>query len=159
MSDARFMTMRHIETVRNYLAACIRELLHRQERHDQTKLESPEMEAYDKITAGLRGITYGSEEYKAIMKANEPAIRHHYHFNRHHPEFHPQGYSSMTLIDVLEMLCDWKAATLRHGDGDIRQSILINQKRFGYSDEFARLLYNTVDWLETQEVYHKAEES
>jgi hypothetical protein len=44
--DARFKTLRHIETVRNYLNLCIRELLERAERHDQSKLESPEMEMF-----------------------------------------------------------------------------------------------------------------
>lgn len=159
MSEASFMTMRHIETVRNYLTACVHELLERQVHHDQTKLETPEVEAYDAITHALRGSTYGTDEYYRIMKENERAIKHHYHFNRHHPEFHPDGYLSMTLLDLLEMLCDWKAATLRHADGDIRKSITINKGRFGYSKEIERILHNTIDWLETQPVYHKANES
>ena len=56
--------------------------------------------------------------------------------------------SQMNLIDIVEMLCDWKAATLRHADGDIRKSIEINQKRFGYSDELKQLLINTIEILE-----------
>lgn len=159
MSQARFQTMRHIETVRNYLGACIRELLHKQEHHDQTKLESPEVEAYDAITHQLRGLTYGSDEYRAVLKAQKPAINHHYHFNRHHPEFFENGYRGMTLLDMVEMICDWKAATLRHGDGDIYKSLAINQERFGYSDELYEIFKNTVDWLESQSVYHKADES
>jgi hypothetical protein len=159
MSEARFKNMRHIETVRNYLGACIRELMHKQERHDQTKLESPEVEAYDAITHPLRGLTYGSDEYRAILKAQALAIQHHYHFNRHHPEFFPDGVLGMTLLDLVEMVCDWKAATLRHGDGDIYKSLEINQARFGYGAALHRILTNTVDWLETQPVYHKADES
>lgn len=50
----------------------------------------------------------------------------------------------MNLISLLEMLCDWKAATLRHNDGDIRKSIEINQRRFGYSDELKQILLNTL---------------
>jgi hypothetical protein len=61
----------------------------------------------------------------------------------------PQGgIRGMSLLDLLEMLCDWKAATLRHNDGDLRKSIEINQKRFGYSDELKRLLINTAHELE-----------
>ena len=159
MSEARFQTMRHIEAVRNYLGACIHELLSRQEQHDQSKLEPPEVEAYDAITHQLRGLTYGSEAYRAVLRAQKPAIDHHYQVNRHHPEHFERGYREMTLIDLLEMLCDWKAATLRHADGDIQQSIVINQNRFGYSEELAQILRNTIAWLETQPVYHKAEES
>ena len=48
---SQFMTMRHIETVRNYLGACIRELLARQEQHDQSKLETPEVEMFEAMKA------------------------------------------------------------------------------------------------------------
>ena len=65
----------------------------------------------------------------------------------------------MTLVDLLEMLCDWKAASLRHAHGDIQTSITINQDRYGYSEELATILRNTIAWLDTQAVYHKAEES
>lgn len=53
----------------------------------------------------------------------------------------------MTLIDLLEMLCDWKASSERHTDGDIYRSIEINQSRFGYSDELKTILKNTIDYL------------
>ena len=159
MSEASFKTLRHIETVRNYLNACIRELISRGELHDQSKLEDPEKAAYDQITHQLRGLTYGSDAYRAVLKAQKPAIDHHYAHNRHHPEFHPNGIHDMMLIDLLEMLCDWKSATLRHGNGDIYKSVEINQQRFGYGDELANILKNTVDWLEAQVVFHKAQES
>jgi hypothetical protein len=42
------------------------------------------------------------------------------------------------------MLCDWRAAALRHADGDIWKSIEINQKRFGYSDELKEIFKNTL---------------
>jgi hypothetical protein len=53
--------------------------------------------------------------------------------------------SEMNLIDIIEMICDWKAATLRHDDGDINKSIEINQKRFNYSDDIKQIFQNTVD--------------
>ena len=56
-----------------------------------------------------------------------------------------KGILGMSLLGIIEMLCDWKAATLRHNDGDIRKSIDINQKRFGYSDEIKAILVNTVN--------------
>ena len=91
--------------------------------------------------------------------AHKPAIAHHYQHNRHHPEHFAHGVPDMTLLDLLEMLCDWKSASLRHDDGSIYTSLEINQQRFGYSYELAGILRNTVDWLETQQVYHKAHES
>jgi len=59
-----------------------------------------------------------------------------------------KGLHGMSLLDLLEMLCDWKAATLRHNDGDIRKSIEINQRRFGYSDELKQILLNTLPLIE-----------
>ena len=52
--------------------------------------------------------------------------------------------SGMDLLDIVEMLCDWKAATLRHADGNILKSIEINRKRFGIDDQLANILINTV---------------
>ena len=53
--------------------------------------------------------------------------------------------SGMNLIDLIEMFCDWKAATLRHADGDINKSIMINKKRFNISDQVVSIFQNSVD--------------
>ena len=55
--------------------------------------------------------------------------------------------ATMSLLDLLEMICDWKAATARHNDGDILKSIEINQKRFGYDDNLKKILLNTAKEL------------
>lgn len=157
--DERFKTIRHIEAVRNHLNACIRELLNRAEQHDQSKLQSPEREVFDEYTPLLRASTYGSDEYKGFLKGMDKALAHHYANNRHHPEHFNNGIQDMNLIDLIEMLCDWKSSTMRHADGDVYKSIEINQERFGYSDETKRFLRNTIDWLNSQSVFHHAEES
>ena len=116
--------------------------------HDESKLNSPEKETFDEFTPKLKHSTYGSEEYKGFLKSMKPALDHHYANNRHHPEFFTNGINDMNLIDLLEMLTDWKAATTRHDDGDIERSIEINQKRFGYSNELKQLLLSTVYYME-----------
>jgi len=170
MSESKFKTMRHIETVRNFLGAAVKELLVRSEEHDQSKLQSPEVEIFEEYTPKLRGCTYGSPEYKQYLKEMQVALDHHYYHNKHHPEYYLVGpefngpcvssvLERMSLIDILEMLCDWKSATLRHADGDIFKSIEINQERFGFSDELAMILRNTARWLDEAGVKHHAEES
>ena len=207
MSESKFKTMRHIETVRNYINCIIvvvthevynmfhdipvvkgektlvddlilkntvydeknnwiiyfdkmiGELLNRAQQHDQSKLQPPEVDIFDEYTPKLRDITYGSEEYKQCLKEMQPALDHHYANNRHHPEWHKNGFADMTIIDQIEWICDCKSATLRHADGCIMKSLEINQKRFGYSDELKQVFINTAKMLNEADVYHKANES
>ena len=44
----------------------------------------------------------------------------------------------------MELFFDWKAASERHADGDILKSIQINKERFGYTDQLAYIMENTV---------------
>lgn len=55
--------------------------------------------------------------------------------------------NDMNLLDIVEMLCDWKAASERHNDGNIRKSIEINANRFGLSPQLVKILENTADLL------------
>ena len=159
MSANKFKTIRHIETVRNFLNAIIREVTYRAEQHDQSKLESPECEMFEEFTSKLRGCTYGSEEYKGFLKEMGTPLKHHYENNRHHPEHFERGVEGMNLIDIIEMLCDWKASGMRHDDGDIFRSIEINQERFKISEQLTLILRNTATWMNEQKVFHKASES
>ena len=47
-----------------------------------------------------------------FLKEMKPALNHHYVNNLHHPE-HFQAVDSMTLIDIVEMLCDWTAMSYK----------------------------------------------
>lgn len=140
-----FVTMRHIERVRNLINIMVIELLNRGMKHDQSKLEPPEVSGFTKYTPDLSGTSYDSQEYKDNKKLLADALAHHYANNRHHPEHHKRGVDDMNLIDLLEMFVDWKAASERHNDGNIRKSIEINADRFGLSPQLVRILENTVD--------------
>jgi hypothetical protein len=146
--DSRPDTRKHIGEVRRLLSKVVDDFVRRQREHDASKLVSPEVEAFDEFTPKLRDSTYGSPEYEGFRKAMGEALAHHYAHNSHHPEHYPDGVRGMNLFDVLEMLCDWLAATKRYADGDIRKSVEINQKRFGYGDELKRILLNTLPLLE-----------
>lgn len=147
MIDSRPETHKHIGFVRELLTLVVCQLLDRANSHDKSKLESPEVNIFDEMTPKLAATTYGSDEYKEFLKQMKPALDHHYQNNRHHPEFHSKGIQDMNLVDLIEMLCDWQSATLRHKDGDIIKSIEINQQRFGYSDELKQIILNTIELL------------
>ena len=134
--------------MQDQLAAAIYSLQNRARVHDRSKLKEPEVSVFDRVTPQLQGSTYGSDEYKQFLADMKPALDHHYAKNSHHPEHFGNGIHGMNLLDLLEMLCDWIAATKRHDDGDIRRSIEINQERFGYGDEIKGLLLNTLEELE-----------
>jgi len=133
-------TRKHIWTVSSLLNRVIQALMNRGLAHDTKKLEDFESDTFEIYTAKLKGSTYGSPEYNQFLKEMKPALDHHYANNRHHPEFYEKGIQGMSLVDLIVMVCDWKAATLRHADGDIMKSIELNQERFGYSDELNRYL-------------------
>jgi hypothetical protein len=142
-----FITMRHIEGVRNYINRVITNLLGRAERHDQSKLESPEVEVFTEYTPKLAACTFGSEEYNTFKKEMGVALEHHYARNSHHPEHHKNGINDMTLLDLIEMLVDWKAASERHNNGNILKSIEHNGQRFEMSPQLIRIFENTAKEL------------
>ena len=150
MNSTKFHTLRHIEVVRNYINEVIKLLMDRGEKHDQSKMQSPEVEIFTKFTPMLRKSTYGSPEYYENLKEMTVALTHHYSHNRHHPEYHENGMQDMNLIDLIELLIDWKAASLRHANGDIWKSIELNQERFGYSNEMKDLLKRTMEYIEEE---------
>ena len=137
-------TTKHIHMVRELLHGMISELDDRARKHDQSKLESPEAEILAEHTPDLAKTTYGTPEYDELLKKVQPALDHHYANNRHHPEHWPDGINDMTLLDLVEMLCDWKAATTRNKNGNIRKSIEHNKERFEMSDQLTQIFENTV---------------
>lgn len=143
--DSSLDTLLHINRVRHYLYILMYELITRSENHDRSKLEFPEKECFDIITPRLKNTTYGSDEYKSTMKEFKTELDHHQKNNSHHPEFYDNGIKGFDIVDLLEMVCDWKAASERHSDGDIMKSIEINKNRFNYSDDLVSILQNTVN--------------
>ena len=95
-------------------------------------------ELVEAVVVGLGGhaggvtSTYGSDEYKQFLVGMGEGLNHHYANNDHHPEHWQHGIADMDLIQVIEMLADWKAATLRHENGSLSRSIAQNAERFEY---------------------------
>ncbi|MFE3504308.1 DUF5662 family protein [Kitasatospora sp. NPDC059160] len=143
-------TLRHSLRVAELMGELIKELLDRSVRHDLSKTREPERPVYDAVVPRLRAAAYGSEEYRALVDTMGEGLRHHYAHNRHHPEHFADGINGMTLVDLLEMLADWKAATERTPHGDLVESLAINRERFGIAPQLMDVLTNTAGhfgWL------------
>jgi hypothetical protein len=136
-------TKQHIANVENKIELMTLLLKDRAMNHDNSKLEEPELSIFQEYTEKLKGSTYGSDEYKSFLKEMQVALDHHYKNNRHHPEHFENGVDGMNLMDLVEMLCDWKSASERHDNGDIFRSIELNTKRFNLSPQLVNILNNT----------------
>ena len=151
IEECREETRKHISNVRYYIDVIKDKLERRSCEHDGSKLQSPEVEIFTEFTPKLAHSTYGSDEYKGFLREMNVALEHHYENNRHHPEHFEKGINDMNLVDIVEMLCDWKAATLRHNDGNLMKSIEINAERFGYDNQLKQILINTAKMFDEQE--------
>jgi hypothetical protein len=152
--DVMRETVAHVRRVGDLMLDAVQVLQRRAVRHDDSKFTPEEFEAFAQETPTLRGLTYGSDQYKAALVRLGPALAHHYRVNPHHPEHHTRGVDQMDLLHLIEMLADWKAATERHADGSLPKSIAGNAKRFGYNDAMARLLARTaanLGWITEQD--------
>ena len=135
-------TQGHIYNVRKLLNKFADVLKQKGETHDQSKLEEPEV--YGLSAIYLESLyEYGSYEYYDKLRRFAEVFNHHYRVNSHHPEHFVNPEHEMTLIDMIEMLCDWFAYKQ---DIPIREGVkLIREQcdRFGFSDTIRSLLTNT----------------
>lgn len=143
MTDSTLVTLQHSRRVDELLLQLVSDIQARITKHDLSKMQQPELPIFDEYSPKLKGTTYGSPEYWEYLGHMEVALQHHYANNRHHPEHFVNGVDGMTLVDLIEMLCDWKAATERHDDGDLSTSLDIQKERFGLTYQLVSILRNT----------------
>lgn len=119
-------TRKHQQWVAERLMACAKKLLDRAVRHDASKFSDVERKSYVGPVWELntREVAYGSDEYKALTAQMGEGWQHHLAHNTHHPEnatltapeFASDPFAAMDLFDLIEMLCDWIAASKRRGN-------------------------------------------
>lgn len=147
--DSAPITLRHIHAVQRLLWKVIDELGARSLAHDASKLEEPERSGWDRYSVEMAGHPYGSDEWRTGKERFRWLTEWHVAHNQHHPEHFRSGIRGMSLVDLIEMLCDWCAAGQQYPDNQgLAHSIDFNQKRFGYSDELKAILLNTARLLE-----------
>jgi len=143
-NDSASDTLKHRHEVIDKMNDICMRLMQRGVMHDDSKLEPPEKDALDAMDTNMRHLSYGSAEYMDKIKEAGPMLERHRENARHHPEYHGNDFAKMDLLDVVEMLCDWKAATMRHQDGDILKSLEINAKKYDMPEPVRAMLENTI---------------
>ena len=150
MTKSEQDTREHIEKVRDNINDALHNLTQRAVVHDATKLVEPELSGYQGLSEALQGLTYGTPEHRAAFALFKEIVKHHYAHNSHHPEYWPNGVADMSLLDIIEMLCDWKAANDR-SKGDFKHSLEVSIARFHFDDDrIGGILTNTakeLGWL------------
>ncbi|MDZ7359131.1 MAG: DUF5662 family protein [candidate division KSB1 bacterium] len=141
--DSKQDTVMHIVRVQELMADICERLALRAELHDASKLAEPEKSAFDAHAPQRSRCIYGSEKYNGHLDELHAALAHHYAHNSHHPEHYRDGVNGMSLLDLLEMFCDWKAASEKHRNGSLARSIKINRERFGLSEQLLNIFENT----------------
>ena len=151
LDECRVETQKHIDKVRKYIRFFTDKLTSRGENHDASKMDSPEVELFAEHTERLAEIEYGSDEYKKELEELQPALEHHYAVNRHHPQHFPDGINGMNIIDIVELIADWKASSERYNNGNLLKSIEINAKRFNMDEQLTQILMNTARMMDEHE--------
>lgn len=141
-------TLKHKNRVGDLLLQAVSDLQSRALHHDDSKFSLDEFTGFAAITKDMAGNPYGSEKYKQKLNEARPTIELHQKRNRHHPEYFRDGIKDMTLIDLIEMLADWKAAGERPGGmNNLRSSIAFGKTRWGFDDQFEQMLINTAQYM------------
>lgn len=163
----------HILKVQQHMAAVMGNLLDRANVHDQSKYSPEEIglvvgkPAFDKYEY------MSKEERAALAAVKDSLAHHYAHNSHHpeyHRRYEcggcfaeyaadmngrkcavcwydiseqADGIQGMSLIDLIEMCCDWKAAGEMSPNGDFAKSIEYNRERFNLSPEMVKILENT----------------
>lgn len=136
MNSAELVTLRHIKRVNELLGEFAIELIRRGNVHDNSKFSPEELgplQEMQNLVDKEGQAPYGGEEYKRRLGILKPMLDHHYANNSHHPESHIKGIDDMSLYDIVEMFCDWKAASERGEESHINLSS--SKERFNISDQ------------------------
>lgn len=132
----------HVRSVQEKMGKITTLLEERAERHDESKLQEPELSGWKQMDLEPR-YPYGSPEYKDKMKRYNWLFRMHYSKNSHHPEFYDNDLSEMDLLDLIEMICDW--VSYGYVDKNKAYSTFEQQlQRFKFPEYLNRILENTV---------------
>ena len=145
---AEAVTRKHIQRVSELLGTIAVELIDRGAKHDKTKLVDPELAALarmQQVTDSQGFVPYNSPEYVERMEILKPMLAHHYAANRHHPEHYSNGVTGMTLLDIVEMFADWKAAAER-SDHE-KMNISHAAERYKIDSQLEQIFKNTADYM------------
>jgi len=133
--------LRHQRIVAAYMRRLAYALLEVAEVHDLSKLSLDEFGGFVEMNHVAREHKFGSEEYYAALENRDDVVGLHYQRNRHHPEHHDRGIDDMTLVDLVEMVADWQAASDVYGKATFEEGLKVLRDRFGLTSCHLHLIW------------------
>ena len=137
----------HKFIVMKFLNEAIRHLIKRAEEHDNSKFSEAELPHLAEVASEIGKHPYGTPEHEEVRKRYAYLYNEHYKQNRHHPEHFANGIDDMTLVDLIELLVDWKAASVKNPNGSIENSIRVGTEKYNISPQLVKILENTAKEL------------
>lgn len=125
----------------------VKELLTRAIVHDDSKFGPDEFPIYASAIEEFEKHPFGTPGYQKAKDSIGIAVEHHHKCNPHHPEYYPDGIDGMDLVDLIEMVCDWKAANQNHKDnpGTMEQSLKYAIAKHNISPQLVKIIQNTIE--------------
>lgn len=140
-------TLLHVNEVKAAIEVFNSELTKRGILHDSTKLQEPEFSPFCFTRERFKKVNYGTPEYQALVDEIKPSIEHHYKHNRHHTAHHANGIDDMNLIDIIEMISDWKAAERRSPDKKLADTLDYAFEKYKIDVQLGKIITNTLKSL------------
>lgn len=137
------LILHHKESVAIWLAKFSAELAYRAAMHDNSKFTPEEFGVYADNVDDFSKHEFGSEKELQLREKLLPAAKVHHSRNRHHPEHFENGIDDMNLIDLIEMLADWKSASERTPDDSLRKGMAKLKVKHKISPQLVKILENT----------------
>ena len=152
-------TRAHQQEVCRVMIKMAKKFLDRAISHDSSKHEEPERSHYIEpvFVLNTEEVPYGSKRYKEVTAQMGVGWDHHKLHNDHHPEFfgsyvHSENdpLKKMNLFSLMEMLCDWIAASKRRNN---RPELALEAmaKKYPIDEQVYKILSNTLAMLEEED--------
>lgn len=139
--------IKHRAEVQENISMICRRLEARGMAHDLSKFGEIEFDAFLSTRERFKKANYGTPEYDECVKAIQPAIDHHYAYNLHHTKHWPNGINNMSLIDIVEMVADWRAAERRSPDRTLKDTMEDAFKKYKIEGQLKQAIINTMEAL------------
>ena len=148
--DALLKIMRHRESLADSMIEIADHLRQRARVHDRCKLKPDQFIGFARIDQAEREHGYGSREFSRALRADSEAIRTHVAESSHHPEHHAI-VADMGWLDIIEMVCDWKAAADTYDRGlSLRDGLQAQFDRLDFTPAQQWLIRQVVDHIDPQ---------